>query len=239
MTFEENTVTPMPRLSPREAGKAGRALACDGISTWEEAAHSPALEPAELTLAAWVKLSGHSGGEDARRWIVNKNGNEWQEGHYALCVSGRNAGAYLNIGGGKESGFGAWSTNAPLKLARWHHLAATYDGKDLRLYVDGVPAASVAVNKVRTPGTSPLAIGRRQDGFESSYFKGLIDEVRIYRKALSAGELAKAALDPKSVVAPESLAGLWSFDDEPRNPPETAAAKAGLEPAYRARLLGK
>jgi hypothetical protein len=66
----------------------------------------------------------------------------------------------------------------------------TYDGKDLRLYLDGEPVAARPVGKRRTRGEGILTIGRRPDGFTK--YSGKLDEVRIYGEALPPDEIARA-----------------------------------------------
>jgi hypothetical protein len=69
----------------------------------------------------------------------------------------------------------------------WTHVALTYDGAMLRLYVNGVQVASGAqAGSLQTPAT-PLRIGGNVPYGE--YFEGLIDEVRVYNRALSATEI--------------------------------------------------
>jgi hypothetical protein len=69
----------------------------------------------------------------------------------------------------------------------WTHLAATYDGTTLRLYVNGVQAGSRAVSGAIQVSNRPLRIGGNSVWGE--WFAGRIDEVRIYRRALSAAEV--------------------------------------------------
>jgi hypothetical protein len=70
----------------------------------------------------------------------------------------------------------------------WTHVALTYDGSQLRLYVNGVQVASKArAGAIQTPGSNPLWIGGNVPYGE--YFRGVIDEVRVYSRALSAGEI--------------------------------------------------
>ncbi|MCY3021134.1 MAG: right-handed parallel beta-helix repeat-containing protein, partial [Planctomycetota bacterium] len=227
-------------------GKVGKALLCDGASSFFETPDRPELEPAELTIEAWVYLDELPAGDDARRWIVNKNANEFAQGHYALMVDNSKVGAYLNIGGGQQNCHEAFSAAGVLAAKTWQHLACTYDGADLKVYLNGVQAASTAINKKRQPGKSPLVIGRRQDAF--NYFKGLIDEVRLYNRALTAEEI-KASMEavaagPAGQARPKEVPGLvahWSFDE-----PQPAAGavqevveQAGLEAEYRKLLKGK
>ena len=217
-------------------GKIGSALRCDGTRNFVEVGHAPALEPEQITLEAWTFLTQFPGTNESRRWIVNKNQNEWAEGHYALMINADTVGAYLNIGGGRHNVHSAWSPEGALKLNRWQHLAATYDGAALKVYANGTLVGTTAVNRKRVPGQDALAIGRRQDGY--NYFKGALDEVRIYDRALDAAELRghhgkPAPVDDVSAV--QGLVGYWSFDDlaPPAPAIEEVVRKAGLEPAYR------
>jgi hypothetical protein len=196
-------------------GKRGVGLGCDGWSGYAEAPHSAALEPAEMTIEAWVRMGYDSSGPDTRRWLVCKNGHEETDGHYALMVNRNGIGAYLNIGGGTDNKYQAWSPGSLFTHGKWHHAAMTYDGQDLKVYLDGAAAASTHVGKPRTIGTAPLDIGRRQDGY--SYFGGTIDEVRMYSRALTADEV-RARYDaggaPPAAEPARSLAAWWGFDDE-------------------------
>jgi hypothetical protein len=76
---------------------------------------------------------------------------------------------------------------AGLMLNAWAHLAATYDGANLRLYVNGVQVASSAVTGAIATTSGPLRIGGNT--IWSEWFKGTIDDVRVYNRALSAAEV--------------------------------------------------
>lgn len=71
----------------------------------------------------------------------------------------------------------------------WHHVAATYDGTYMRLYINGVLANQLAVSGTITVNTNPLTIGY-QNGYTNEFFKGSIDELRIWNRALSQCEIA-------------------------------------------------
>ncbi len=76
---------------------------------------------------------------------------------------------------------------AALPLNAWTHLATTYDGAVVRLYVNGVLAGSTSVTGAMAASTGVLRIGGNSVWGE--WFAGLIDEVRVYNRALSAGEV--------------------------------------------------
>ena len=66
-------------------------------------------------------------------------------------------------------------------------MAVTYDGTTLRLYVNGVLANSAAITGTLASSNYPLTIGG--DTLYAQYFKGSVDEVRIYNRALSQTEV--------------------------------------------------
>jgi concanavalin A-like lectin/glucanase superfamily protein len=72
-------------------------------------------------------------------------------------------------------------------LNTWSHLAMTYNGSSMRLYVNGALVATRAQTGNATVSTGVLRIGG--NGVWGEYFTGAIDEVRIYNRALSAAEI--------------------------------------------------
>src|SRR4029077_17273374 len=93
----------------------------------------------------------------------------------------------------------------------WAHLAATYDGATMRLYVNGVQVARRAQTGPIATSTNPLQIGG--DSLYGQYFAGRIDEVRIYNRALSVAEiqndmssaLGVGPLNTEAPIAPGNL----------------------------------
>ena len=88
------------------------------------------------------------------------------------------------------------------RVNTWTHLAATYDGTAVRLYVNGVQAASTARTGTLASSTSPLELGG--DIFYGQVFNGAIDEVRIYNVALSAAQIQTDMNTPVSPPAPDT-----------------------------------
>lgn len=234
MSFADIQILPMPKIRLLVPGRAGLALGCDGSTVWEEVPHATELEPACLTLESWVRLSTWPYGEDPRRWVVGKNGNEWENGHYALAIKGRNVGAYLNVGGGKENCFEAWIVEAPLELDRWHHLAMTYDDTTLTVYLDGEPIATRVIGRPRVPGGGPFTVGSRPDRFPTSRFRGAIDEVRLYDRAFSAAEIRARAREAADAASSHGLLLRLPFDKDPIPLPLPEwITEAGIEAKYR------
>jgi hypothetical protein len=87
------------------------------------------------------------------------------------------------MGGSYGETFGA----APLTANAWTHLAVTYDGVNLRLYVNGTQVSSIAKTGAIRTSTNQLQIGG--DSLYGQYFNGLIDEVRIWNVARTAAQV--------------------------------------------------
>lgn len=193
------------RIGP---GRVGGAFVGTGSNSLDRA-HAPELDPAHLTVETWVRTAAFPREGDPRRWLVNKNGNEWEEGHYALVIDGDRPGAYLNMGGGKENVFAVWSEGPRLRTNHWHHLALTYDGDVLRLFVDGQPAGAAELHKPRRAGTGRLAVGRREDGY--IHFRGSLDEIQVYDRALTADEITDRVRHPETPVE-RGVVARWDFN---------------------------
>jgi hypothetical protein len=88
-----------------------------------------------------------------------------------------------------------------LPANQWTHLAGTYDGAQLRLYLDGVQVASQARTGTLEVNARPLRIGGNSYVGES--FPGLVDEVRMYNRALSPTEIAQDMATPIVPMAPD------------------------------------
>ena len=96
--------------------------------------------------------------------------------------------------GNRPAAGGTWTTGnqntfgpSVLAVNTWTHLAATFDGATVRLYVNGVQVASQAQTAPLATTSGTLQIGG--DSYPNEYFAGRIDEVRIYNRALSAAEI--------------------------------------------------
>jgi len=76
---------------------------------------------------------------------------------------------------------------AAVPLNTWTHLALTFDGGNERLYVNGTLVRTAAVSGAMESAYGALRIGG--NAVWGEYFRGLIDEVRIYNRALDASEI--------------------------------------------------
>ena len=65
---------------------------------------------------------------------------------------------------------------------QWHHVAATYDGSVMKVYVDGVLEGSKTASGAISTGIADVLIGSRDNRF---YYTGSLDDIRIYDRTLS------------------------------------------------------
>lgn len=180
-------------------GRTGGALALDGSSGYLELPPHLTEGIRELTFAAWVNL------DELRGWsrLFDLGG---AAGFMFLTPSTPD----LLIRYSAFAGFAieGIATAPALPAGVWKHIAVTTSGRDYRLYVDGVEAASVPTLPV-APGdigdnTGGNWIGRSR--FPDPLLRGRVDDVRIYRRALEPREIARLA-------APARDYAVWRFDD--------------------------
>jgi hypothetical protein len=174
-------------------GFVGRAFDLDGFDHYVEVPDAPSLNLTNaITIETWinprsvsnlfpavVKKSGLSGGRSA-----TTHG-------YSLALRYGAPQVFLGLYIGEE-----WGSTPPGPVSvgtnTWSHVAATYDGTWIRMYVNGTEIGPPTYK----PGTitisdNPLNIGRDPASPDDPerYFDGLIDDVRIYNRALTADEI--------------------------------------------------
>ncbi len=126
------------------------------------------------TMEAWIRTTQSDNGT-----IMNWGNTAANQRSGLLVVSGR-----LYYVGEFNDLMGSTAIND----GQWHHVAASYDGSMMTLYIDGVPDASSGMPAFNTSGTT-LRIGRRALPDNGEYFNGRIEEVRIWDYARSQAEI--------------------------------------------------
>jgi hypothetical protein len=170
------------------SGRFGSGVALDGASGYVGA---PIIDisGSALTLAAWVKIDSYPGRTEQR--IISKATGSSQQAHYWMLGQAKNRGKnrlqFQMKTGNTTTRLVA--TTGELPTGAWFHAAATYDGAYVRLFLDGEEVGRTPKSGlITTDASAPVDIGRSPDG--SNYLRGTIDEVRIYARALGAGEIA-------------------------------------------------
>jgi hypothetical protein len=162
-------------------GKYGKALSFNGNS-WVTVADNALLHlTTGMTLEAWVDPAATS--TDWTAAVIKERTGGLAYALYATDGPAKPPAGYIDKSGTDYE----TAAGSLLPLNTWTHLAVTYDGSTIRLYVNGTQVATKAVSGSIISSTAPLRIGG--DSVWGEYFTGLIDEVRIYNRALSATEI--------------------------------------------------
>jgi hypothetical protein len=173
-------------------GRFRNALSFDGNAAAVDVPNENGLEGSQVTVSAWVN-SATSPGKD--KYIVSKGAQACLAASYGL-YTGANNGLefYVASNGGMswslspDAGSGIWD-------GHWHSVVGTFDGSTVRLYVDGKEVGSGTPDTAAIPydlqnGTD-LLIGN-YGGCSGLGFSGMIDEVKVFNRALGTQEIRLA-----------------------------------------------
>jgi hypothetical protein len=180
---------PNPALSV--AGH-GQALAFVGAQAQHvRVADTAALDVNRFTIAAWIRYLPVV--HDARWEVMEKADAYWMN----IRTDSRKLRAGGFFGGCDPAAGPVWrylDSVGSIPERKWTHVAATYDGTALRIYINGVLDNSMPVTGTTCANAEPLVIGAKvmpSQGISEAYFDGRIDDVRVYRRALAASAIRR------------------------------------------------
>jgi len=169
--------------------KFGRALSFSGSNSLVTVSDSNSLDlTGAMTLSAWAYPTTSVSGWKTLMLKERIGGLA-----YSLYANSDVArpNSTLSIGSSDRQ----LTAGSRLPSNAWTHLAATYNGATQRLYVNGVQVGSRAQTGTLNVSANPLRIGGNTV-WANEYFRGLIDEVRVYNRALSQAEIAAVSNQP-------------------------------------------
>ena len=167
-------------------GKVDGALLFDGLDDCIVIADDGDFDIVdELTITAWIKKAPDNDG-----YVLMRNAADNSYRYYGIYTRGTadEVRFYYETSGGLANE--AWSS-ITIDDDLWHHLALVVNYPTAQLYIDGQPRSEETMNGNMLSGTANVKIGRRDP--DNYYFEGLIDEVRIYDKALNQQEIEALA----------------------------------------------
>ncbi len=196
------------------------SITFDGFSAYASPSNQTNLNISDsITIEAWINPNSF-GFNSAQNSIVCKHGWSNGEGGFVLRCGGSGELSF-NIGGlDINQNPASWKevlspTNA-LTLNTWTHVAGSYDGQNLRVFVNGVEQNMLAFQgSIVSSPNYPLTLGKLSDPsqFAQRFFDGKMDEVRIWNRALTATELMANMNNHINAASATGLISYWRFNE--------------------------
>jgi hypothetical protein len=174
----------------------------------------------EITLSVWVRPTGFYKGICHASQLISKGGGNYNPGNYALRFDDALFSGGRGCDGGKcdtlhQNFRGTGTVLKPyggdfIKKNKWYNVLYTNDGKIARLYINCELKYSVPFPETFTNGED-LFLGKSDDDFFPFWLNGDLDDIRIYNRALNAGEITALCADtiqPKKIEKPAAPAPL-------------------------------
>jgi len=164
-------------------GKFGRALEFDGTGDSVLIKNSNSLDIKKaITMSMWVYAKSSA---EIKHAGIEKGG--WEVGEYSLypIYEGGTVIQFFDL----PPACGDAAIKGPSIAGDWHYLVGTWDGKNISLYIDGELVKSGACDGELKSSNQPLHIGSRLGA--ERFLTGIVDEVRIYNRALTKDEIKK------------------------------------------------
>lgn len=202
------------------SGAVNSSITLNGIDDYISIPHAAELNPTDsITLSAWIKSEGSTG--DNQR-IIGKwgpGGNSFNlfmaEFDYGSDGLGLQPAIEVAIGS-TNFVIDADDNGAIIGDGIWHHVAGTYDGTSLNIYVNGALQNTLAATGAIDPSTGPINIGRDENNY--GHFFGSIDDARIYNRPLSATEIQQlyqiGSPVGQNLAAPEDCPNIGDVCDD-------------------------
>jgi hypothetical protein len=188
----------------------GTALSFDGIDDYVSCGNSESLDvSSEFTFSTWFKANTLPTRSTGAKWFIGKDIYGKRSYDFGLWkIAGGGVRLVAQINGLNMPANGA---NTNIETKTWYHAVVTYDGSKVAYYLYGsFDGTAPGIDAQVTDET--LYIGRRgYIGFEE-HFDGIIDEVRIYNRALPAEEIS-ATMHKRLNGDEPGLVGYWDFDE--------------------------
>jgi hypothetical protein len=185
-------------------GAVGMGLQLDGVDDYVDLGNDPLFDLTEqVTLSLWVNTQD----------IGNTQNNPWLgKGDTSYMIKGHREGNQIEFFIYDGTWITAHADVGPEFNGDWHHAAGTFDGEQLKIYVDG--ELSVTTDHVGgiSPDTYNVAIGTNtQSG--GRFSESIVDEAKIYSRALSEGEILYLAGFRSYTYDGDALDDTWDHDN--------------------------
>src|SRR6266700_2178255 len=197
------------------AGEVGQAFTFNGVNQVVGVPSATSLNPTNgLTQEAWIYVSSYPTNNAVS--IFGKD-DPYGVRQYLLGLAYVNNQWVLRAHVGVTGGFYYYNGTTNIQSQTWYHVAMTYDGSSLKIFINGSQDGSASVTGPIITGTPRLLIGGSVPGPWN--LNGLVDELSIYNRALSQTEIqsiynagAAGKVNPNCVSPSTNAVGWWAGD---------------------------
>lgn len=228
---DENPLGEPPPIAgdPGQPQPVSGALHFNGLDQYVTFGPAPQLGANEFTLELWFKWEGNgatvnTGVDGVEAYpLLTKGRTEGDHSpsdmNYFLGIRGSDQVLVADLEEGAEGVTPGQNHPiigiTPLVEGEWYHGAATYDGRQWQLFLNGKLEAEIVVDQpVRSDSIqhAALATALNSKGMPAGYFGGAVDEVRIWNKALNEQEI-RANINTQLAKPQPNLLARWGFDE--------------------------
>jgi len=213
--------------APMAIGAVNNALSFDGVNDYVTFGSASRLGASNFTIEVWFRRAGAgvsantgTGGVVAVPLLARGRGEANGSNRDVNYFLGIRPSDNVLVADFEEGATGATpglnhpiAGVTPISNNVWHHAAATYDGSAWRLYLNGALEAQLTVNQpVRADSIqhASLATALNSRGIPQGFFRGALDEARIWNYARSADEIASAK--NLEILSQPGLIGRWGMN---------------------------
>ncbi len=199
-------------LTSDRFGNLNSAYNFDGLSNFIEVNSSNSLNLTNLyTLSTWINVAQWSflSPIDEHAVISKIDNGNWYGGYEIL--TGGNNGTIAHTGNIGNSNININSIN--YNTNNWYNVVVTYDGNTLKMFVNGIQVDSQNHTGALQTSSIPLRFGRRGGaGYYNNWFKGKIDDIGIWNRALTQDEVTSLYYADNSCQSLVINTGVLSFN---------------------------
>ncbi len=202
------------------SGKVNGALNFDGINNYVDCGNNEILDPTQgATIEAWVNFNQLPSAAKHIMAIAGRSG-----GGTDLDLQTETDNRFkFYIGPGAPN---VAVSNTVVETNKWYHIVGTYQANNnIKIYVNGVLEKTTLISITRNTNPNKFSIGQSCI-FPGRFFNGIIDEVKIYNRALSAEEIVAEYTHSHALSPP-----LLSSSNEVTGEPIEVTGPAGAVPA--------
>jgi hypothetical protein len=204
-------------LAADRNGVASHAYQFDGINDVIQVQQGQHVDLSKFTIALWVNAtafpkqsqgSSNPSQNCGSYALINKGRAVSPDyyGNFDLSIRHCGGASYFNVdyshgtpppaGSAQTQATGAIDWNTYVDKGKWNHLAVTYEGGTLKIYVNGNATVTKAGIAAPAQNSEPIRVGLKATGSSDTAFQGMIDEVRVYDRALTAAEIGAVLRAP-------------------------------------------